>query len=696
MLGYSLKNLISETFPVNLPKNTWEKEGGIILSEQGNNKELIFIYCIDKPEGVLVENMRYYGIDFLVWLRLRGIKNHCIITSFRPLTQMISLHDHHLILLTKGVTFLQLPIVDLVEDYVKNIRTKNRYSDRTEILQFSKNTVNVPLLRHEYANSFGAMRLQWTINNIFKTDIDILKKNQNNSLQFEILKYLNENSFSYSDKKQIESIQKHRLHFQEKRPKVLYFDDQSELWEDLLKFIFGGNLICEKPKGSFEDMEQQIISLIKREQPQCLLLDLRLQNEKQSYTNPLEYSGGKLLKIIKTLFPTLPVILFTASNKAHNFKKLLRLGAETMWTKESMDQGINNDYAIENLLQLMIDVKKAYSKFKKPIHSILYEAELKLMENEYLFDKTISINHNEAPKWFQNCNYLIVDTNVFINDYITKDPLQKEKYLKLIQKIDFLVRWNITNSGKRKIYIHKDVLAELFVNSTHIEFNAKEEETESKDKTEKNSSKIVTARFALTLIHRWQSMDKNSIYVDSENGFDYSITSQINNIQALISEFDFIPINHSKQSFFQKLAGLFSDSYNEVTKINQLIQTINGKVEKIKNLKPPKLHADSVLANITTKLLEKDNTNVVLLTNDNGCAVDVSNAIMVKYPDKFNVQNSRPKKYSVTLKDENYKVIVDEKTKKLKTEQKEAFVKISLSGNRWYNHQTVSFFNDSF
>ena len=94
-----------------------------------------------------------------------------------------------------------------------------------------------------------------------------------------------------------------------------------------------------------------------------MLLDLRLENEKD-FRNVLDYSGGKLLLKLKNKFITLPVIIFTASNKAETLRQLIGAGAEYVYTKEGIDDGLNDNLTLNNTLNLIEEVSKCMKKFK--------------------------------------------------------------------------------------------------------------------------------------------------------------------------------------------------------------------------------------------------------------------------------------------------------------------------------------------
>lgn len=64
-----------------------------------------------------------------------------------------------------------------------------------------------------------------------------------------------------------------------------------------------------------------------------IILDLRLEKTEDRDALPYEISGVKLLKQIKDIDPSVPVLVFTASQKAMNYKEVRELGASGYWIK---------------------------------------------------------------------------------------------------------------------------------------------------------------------------------------------------------------------------------------------------------------------------------------------------------------------------------------------------------------------------
>lgn len=89
---------------------------------------------------------------------------------------------------------------------------------------------------------------------------------------------------------------------------------------------------------------------------ECIFLDMRLNEQDHSFKNFSEYSGFKVLKIIRkdfnsTNFST-PVILITASNKIWNIDNFQENGIDAFYIKEHPDFLLDEHSSRENLENL--------------------------------------------------------------------------------------------------------------------------------------------------------------------------------------------------------------------------------------------------------------------------------------------------------------------------------------------------------
>lgn len=82
-----------------------------------------------------------------------------------------------------------------------------------------------------------------------------------------------------------------------------------------------------------------------------VICDLRLDKVNDIGASPNEISGVRLLRQIKKIDPSIPVLIFTASEKAMNYKEVIDLGASGYWIK-----------SVNSLDDLKIEVVNSLSK----------------------------------------------------------------------------------------------------------------------------------------------------------------------------------------------------------------------------------------------------------------------------------------------------------------------------------------------
>jgi CheY-like chemotaxis protein len=93
-----------------------------------------------------------------------------------------------------------------------------------------------------------------------------------------------------------------------------------------------------------------------------IFLDLRLELEDKN-RSPEELSGMKLLKLIKEFNPGIPVIIFTASEKATVLETALKTGADGYWIK-CVDDGMSLIKMIKNLVSVSEILKRLWVKIR--------------------------------------------------------------------------------------------------------------------------------------------------------------------------------------------------------------------------------------------------------------------------------------------------------------------------------------------
>ena len=237
---------------------------------------------------------------------------------------------------------------DLFSVKLDNISGSMNYSIDLEIkklkpIDIEKINVSSPYdNRHQTTNEWGAMRLA--------SNFGIFEK-----INFTYPKHL---YFKYL----LRFIKKHHV-AQDKSlhgmfNKILLIDDNADCgWMELLENIHKCSV--DKRVSSAEVLAWQNTTPEKYDQYDLIYLDLYLEKGKVDSTNALS-----ALKFIKGKFPHIPVVIFTASDKAWNLDEVLEKGADAMYIKESPLYYRNEEYSLKNYTDFTATIKYVYEKYK--------------------------------------------------------------------------------------------------------------------------------------------------------------------------------------------------------------------------------------------------------------------------------------------------------------------------------------------
>ncbi|MBK8626364.1 MAG: hypothetical protein IPN86_12620 [Saprospiraceae bacterium] len=128
-------------------------------------------------------------------------------------------------------------------------------------------------------------------------------------------------------------------------------------WIELLENIH--NCSVDKRVSTTEVLSWQNKTPEKFDQYDLIYLDLYLEKGKVDSTIALS-----ALKFIKGNYPHIPVIIFTASDKAWNLDEVLEKGADAMYVKESPLYYRNEDYSLRNYKDFTTTIKYVHEKYK--------------------------------------------------------------------------------------------------------------------------------------------------------------------------------------------------------------------------------------------------------------------------------------------------------------------------------------------
>ncbi len=272
-------------------------------------------------------------------------------------------------------------IGDQLIEPIHNLNTIKHY------VKLDTNTAN----RHAVANLWGPHRLlrgyRLAVGGSDDNDIRKLNNNNEKELLVKKLMFLMENH----KKAKGEQSDKTLVHIKgckelaESLEKVLYVDDEADdgEWADTLCTVLfhgyqftkkccsvkGRNVFCDRNNKErlvyytrFDKAEEEVGKV---GEYSLVLLDLRGKGEDVDVHKSEELSGVKLLKKIKCPGngdPSIPIIIFTASNKQWNYDHVLAMGADGYWVKESPEFGANDNYSLENFARLIKQIETLLGK----------------------------------------------------------------------------------------------------------------------------------------------------------------------------------------------------------------------------------------------------------------------------------------------------------------------------------------------
>ena len=169
-------------------------------------------------------------------------------------------------------------------------------------------------------------------------------------------------------------------HIRSHNKRILYIDDCAESgWKDTLENIFtdADFEYIDRTVMSFDDYSPDEQDKILNEDWDLYLLDLRLGGDKEeNIFNTEDFSGMKVLRKIKEHNRGNQVIMFTASNKAWNFKSLLNpdAGANGYYIKESPALKLPEQFSLMNISTFIEDVNKCFERaYLKDFYSLIID-----------------------------------------------------------------------------------------------------------------------------------------------------------------------------------------------------------------------------------------------------------------------------------------------------------------------------------
>ncbi len=260
--------------------------------------------------------------------------------------------------------------------------------------------------------------------------------------------------------------------------RILIIDDEAEKgWESVLKKLLASAeeiaTIKEKVpnfKTMTDDAKIHFLS------PWDLfILDLRLDGDaEEGIYDANDFSGAQILKLIKALNRGNQVIMFTASNKAWNYKALLNAGADGYYIKESPEFMFSREFSKANMYSFKRDVERCFSRgylrdfflFKK---SIVPEGNNNIEKQKKRFLNESQNQLNMAFDLADVARNNLMYSHAFISAFQTFEILKKYYYpqgfkpIPIVENKEFPYNRSLSNGGVHDIISNnKDAEESLF------------------------------------------------------------------------------------------------------------------------------------------------------------------------------------------------------------------------------------------
>jgi len=193
-------------------------------------------------------------------------------------------------------------------------------------------------------------------------------------------------------------------------------DDQSQSQKRLESTRIQFDQSKQEYESSKDEYENTSLNLHSLFPWNLIFLDLRLV-QPDDETIPIKYSGGmRLLDEIKSFDPSIPIIVFTASEKAMSYEESLRLGADAYWMK-----GISSGQQLRGYIVGCVD-------------------------SAYLKEIWLKIRKVDAKKEI-HC-LVLRESGSLEQTVLTQENLERKQILKLLRDSFFLLRSNTASYGQ--------------------------------------------------------------------------------------------------------------------------------------------------------------------------------------------------------------------------------------------------------
>lgn len=341
------------------------------LTENDKDGETIFLVGLNAKLSSLSFRQEQDGVELLKHIRLTeelgALRNaHVVLYSFETVGSLLSRKPGNLMALSAGTSLLRLPegmekMLDL--EWLRNAALRKANLSQDYFTPFVACTYRQPDTAHTYSNWWGMQQFILARRELMrKPKISMPHKVKEELLKLENKKasFLNQVELGRTDS-ELPEVATNPLGG---KFKVVHLDDEPG-WQEIVKNALEDDFITSVtdrvqvktpplPVNVVDrDWLEQELSLGTDNEPDLLLLDLRMRGSAEANTPAEQTSGAQVARIVRELSPGLPIILMTASNKAWTFEAAMKLGIDGYWMKEGVGEHLPPATSVENYRKLL-------------------------------------------------------------------------------------------------------------------------------------------------------------------------------------------------------------------------------------------------------------------------------------------------------------------------------------------------------
>jgi len=245
--------------------------------------------------------------------------------------------------------------------------------------------------------------------------------------------------------------------FNESCKALLIDDNATSGWSETLKHILRSKIVNPGKSVSLDviTLFDDALKYADYINYDVVFLDLRLlkEEDKSNQINSIDdFTGTKVLKVIKEINPGIQIIIFTASNKVWNIEKLLELGANGYYIKESPEYILSTRFSKDNYDEFIKTIQTCL--LRKPLKQIyILSQNIKSIITTLIKNKKIDKSFGKSVQQYIELANKIIDAARTENDY-AMGYLVLFKCIELINDNyiteDSPTNWRITSDGPLK------------------------------------------------------------------------------------------------------------------------------------------------------------------------------------------------------------------------------------------------------